>query len=341
MNEIAIQRLAAQGITDARFASPHEVVSWFGAIQAQDYLGALWAIGLRMQSAVESEVERALEQRRIVRSWPLRGTLHFVAAEDLRWMLDFLAPRIIRLNAGRLRRDYELDAPVFRQARKILAKALRDGNRLSRDGIYSVLEKASIATGKSRGNHILFQLAHEGFLCFGCREGKQQTFALLEEWLPAGRQLQGDEALHELALRYFRSHAPATAADFSWWSGLPIGEARRAIEMVAIVNAVPATSRHATVLLPAFDEYLVAYKDRSAVLDPKHVRRVNDGGGMLNPTIVIDGNVVASWRRKVKGDSLHIESSFFRRPSAAERAAVREEAVRYGSFLGLPAIVSF
>ena len=342
--EIGLQRLSAQAVSDARFASPAEVVSWFGAIQAQDYRGALWAIGLRMKSAVEPEVERAVEERKIVRSWPLRGTLHFVAADDLRWMLAFLAPRIIRLNAARLRRDYELDESIFRQARKILTKRLRDGKCHSRDEIYAALESGSIATGKSRGNHILFQLAHEGFLCFGARAGKQQTFALLEEWLPAGRRLQGDDALHELALRYFRSHAPATATDFSWWSGLPMREARRAAEMVADAPAARpalAAPRYATVFLPAFDEYLVAYKDRSAVLDPKHVRRVNDGGGMLNPTIVIDGKVVATWRRKLKAGSLHIDSRFFRRPSTADRAAVREAARRYGSFLSLPAVVSF
>ena len=327
--QIALLRLFSQGIADARFTTPREVVSWFGAVQAQDFLGALWAVGLRAGSAAEAEVERSVAQREIVRSWPLRGTLHFVAAEDLRWMLELLASRIIRLNAARMKRDYELDAAVFRQSRDALARAMRNGRSLTRPGLYDVLQKARIPTAKSRGLHIIFELAHEGFLCFGAREGKQPTFALLEEWVGSSRQLRGDEALFELARRYTRSHAPASAMDFAWWSGLPAGDARRAMDMVRTDFNDPGEPQHRGYLLPAFDEYLVAYKDRSAVLEARDIRRVNDGGGMLRPVVLLDGRVVGTWKR-VRGA---VEQTLFRRVGGEDRAAIKDAVSRYKAFL--------
>lgn len=298
-------------------------------MQAQDYYGGLWAVGLRAAGTVEAGVEAALARREIVRSWPLRGTLHFVAAEDLRWMLELLAPRVLRRNEGRLKREFELDAPVFRRSRSALAKALRDGRPLTRQGLYGVLEKAGIPTAKSRGLHVIFQLAHEGFLCFGAREGKQHTFVRLDEWIASSKELRGDEALHELAKRYFQSHAPATAADFAWWSGLPITEARRAREMVRIVEREDGEPHDRAYALPAFDEYLVAYKDRSAVIEPRDLRKVNDGGGMLRPVIVVDGHVAGTWKKQ-RGE---VELRLFRRVSREDRAAIKVAVSRYKAFL--------
>ena len=299
-------------------------------MQAQDYYGALWAVGLRTEGSVEAGVEAALSRRDIVRSWPLRGTLHFVAAEDLRWMLELLGSRVLRRNEARLKREFDLDAPVFRRSRTVLKKALRDGAQLTREGLYAVLEKAGIPTAKSRGLHVIFQLAHEGFLCFGAREGKQQTFVLLDEWVASSKKLRGDEALHELATRYFQSHAPATAADFAWWSGLPITEARRAREMVSIDERDEGEPRSRAYALPAFDEYLVAYKDRSAVIEPRDVRKVNDGGGMLRPVIVVDGRVAGTWKKQ-RGK---VELSLFRRVTREDRAAINDAVSHYKAFLG-------
>src|ERR1700730_4922598 len=153
-------RLVNQGISDPRFASPHQVVSWFGAVQAQDYLGALWAVGLRMRSAVEGDVERALAERAIVRSWPLRGTLRFVAPGDLKWMLELLAPRVSARNAARLKRDFELDAAVLRGCRSAVIRALEGGRELTRTELYEVLDRARIRSSASRGLHVIFALAH-------------------------------------------------------------------------------------------------------------------------------------------------------------------------------------
>ena len=339
VTSIARIRLLNQGIADPRFTSPHAVVSWFGAVQAQDYLGALWAVGLRMTSAVEADIERALAERTIVRSWPLRRTLHFVAAEDLKWMLELLGPREIARLAGRLKRHFELDRVVMRRCRSVVVRALEGGHQLTRSDLYDVLERARIRITASRGLHIISTLAHERLICFGPRQAKQQTFVLLDEWVPASPQLKGDEALHELARRYFASHGPATVADFAWWSGLPSGEAKRAAEMAGTTherNAAAVPSRTAW-LLPPFDEYLVAYKDRSAIVDPAYAKQVNAGGGLLNPTIVVGGEVIGTWKRIVKKDAVTITPTLFRPLKKNEERMLRSAAERYASFIGLRA----
>lgn len=332
MPDVARTRLASQGISDPRFRTPHDVVSWLGAIQAQDYLGALWAVGLRMREAVEADIERALAERSIVRSYPLRGTLHFVAAEDVQWMVELSAQRVLRSRLGRLQREFGLDAGAFRRARKVVEKALQGGNALTREELYQSLERARIATGSSRGLHITFHLAHEGLICFGPRKGKQQTWVLLEDWVPKRKKLHGEEAMAELARRYFASHAPATAADFAWWSGLPITVARR----LAPESRARKRERVRTIhLLPPFDEYLVGYKDRSAVLDPKFVKKVNAGGGMLNATVVSDGEVIGTWKRTLKNDSVAIATNLWRALKRDERPLLEAAAQRYARFLGM------
>src|SRR5688572_14982534 len=203
-------------------------------MQAQDYLGALWGVGLRMKNAVEADVERALSQGTIVRSWPLRGTLHFTAAEDLRWMLELLAPRVLARHSARLARDFEVDAATLRRSRAAAIEALNGGRALTRAQLYAALERAGIRTTASRGLHIIFRLAHEMLILFGPRQGKQQTFVLFDECVRKSTALKGDDALHELARRYFTSRERATAADFAWWSGLTLTEAKRGAEMAGV-----------------------------------------------------------------------------------------------------------
>lgn len=339
VSDTARLRLLNQGILDPPFDSPHAVVSWFGAMQAQDYLGALWAVGLRMKSAVETDIERALAEKKIVRSWPLRGTLHFVAAEDLKWMLELLAPQELRRTAARLKRYFELDAAVLRRCRSLAIRALQGGRQLTRAEFYDVLDRARIRITASRGLHIIFMLAHERLICFGPRQAKQQTFVLLDEWVPASRQLKGDEALHELARRYFTSHSPATVADFAWWSGLPTVVAKRAAEMLATHRegrAAPVASRSAW-LLPAFDEYLVGYKDRSDVVHAAHARQVNAGWGILNPTVVVGGEVIGTWKRTMRKDAVAITPRLFRPLKKNQERMLHGAAARYSAFLGLRA----
>lgn len=329
---IPLQRLHSQLLGGNPAGTPHDVVAHFGAMQAQDYLGALWAVGARMRGAIEGDIERAIEQREIVRCWPMRGTLHFVAGEDARWMLELLATRVLKRHRQRLEREFNLDARVLRRCRTSLERALRDGNALTRPEIYAVLQKAKISTDKSRGLHILFTLAHERLICFGARRGKQPTFVLLDEWLPASKPKPREEALAELAKRYFTSHGPATVADFMWWSGLTTQEAKEAISLAGTIDDGPAP-KGSVHLLPPFDEYTVAYKDRGAVIDPAFAKRVNAGGGMINAIAVVNGIVAGSWKRELGEDHVAVTITPLRALTARETRALKNEVVRYGTFL--------
>jgi hypothetical protein len=353
--DVARQRLYTQHIAGEKFNKPSDVVRWFGAVQAQDYLGSLWAIGLRTENATEKAVEQAIAERTIIRTWPMRGTLHFVAAADIRWMLELLTPRAIAKSKSRLK-QLELDNTVFIRCRKLFVKALRGGKKLQRNAIYKMLETDGIVTTNNRGLHILGQLSQEGLICFAAREGKQPTFALLEEWVPAMKKKQRDEALAELAWRYFVSHGPATLQDFVWWSGLTMADAKSGLEMVKSQLEHEATdgrmywfspsrrnikSRETSAyLLPAYDEYTVAYKDRSAVLHRPYTKPPNSESAILGPTIVIDGQVVGIWKRTFEKRSVVIKPKLFASLKKTEKLALTKAARRYGEFLGLPATIA-
>jgi hypothetical protein len=310
---------------------------------------------VRMPGAREADIEQALADRSMVRTWPARGTLHFVAAADVRWMLHLLSPRNVARGAGRAR-QLGLDDDTFARSGEVLRRALKGGRQLPREALYQALEAAHISTAGQRGIHILGRLAQLGLICFGTRQGKQQTFALLDEWLPPAEPLPRDQALAELARRYFASHGPATLADFVWWSGLTTADARAGVEMARPMLAAEdidgqtywqpasapdeATDPPAACLLPAFDEYLVGYKDRSAVLDPRHVKATNAGGGMLSPIIVVDGQVVGTWKRTLKKETVVITPNWFGVPRKAQVAALTQAAQAYGAFLERTATVA-
>jgi winged helix DNA-binding protein len=353
--DIALQRLVNQQIAQPTFAHPREVVAWLVAVQAQDYLGALWAVGLRTPGATEQTIEQALAEKTIVRTWPMRGTIHFVAAADVRWMLELLAPRVVQRSRSR-RAELGLDETIIAASAEVIVSALQGGKQLARNAIYELLEQANIATRSSRGLHILGRLAHDQLLCFGARAGKQPTFALLDEWVPHAKSLPHDEALATLAQRYFTGHGPATVQDFMWWSGLTTKEAKAGLAAVAgqLGRAIfdgqdyyfapdlpdaPLEPRDAF-LLPPFDEFLVAYRDRSAALDPQYNQLIVPGGnGIFNPIIVIGGRVVGTWKRVFKQDSVVITSSPFKAFSKAQASAIMAAAERYGRFVGKRAVV--
>lgn len=232
--EIIRLRLASQQLAASVCTKPEEVVARLGAMQAQEHGSAKWAIGARLQragaGATEAAIDGAVARRAIVRSWPMRGTIHYVAAADLRWMLALLTPRILAGTAERQKR-LELDAAVFAQTRKRFSKWLKGGATLARTALLAALDQDGIPTAQNRGYHILWRHAQEGLICFGPHEGKEPTFALLDDWIPLSksRALEGEAALEELAHRYFTGHGPATLDDFVWWSGLKVSDARRAI----------------------------------------------------------------------------------------------------------------
>jgi hypothetical protein len=348
-SDIARLRLHNQRIAYAMLEKPVDVVAWLGAVQGQDYLGALWAVGLRMRNAVEANVERALADRTIIRTWPMRGTLHFVAAADIRWMLELLTPRVVANIRRYLLREFDLDEGAFARSKDLFARALQGGKQLTRNAMYDVLEAGGVSASQC-GRHILTLLAQDGFICFGAREGKQQTFALLDEWAPKARRMARDESLAEIAKRYFTGHGPATLQDFVWWSGLTTADATAGLEMAKrslvqeningqnywLASSMPATKDSAPTahLLPAYDEYTVAYKDRSAALNPKYANLPNYGYGIFNPTIVVDGQVVGTWKRELKQDRLVITPSPFTKLKRAEAGAIAEAVDRYGKYLG-------
>ena len=373
-SDIPRVRLYNQHITHPRFSEPQDIVKWLGAVQAQDYLGALWAIGLRLKNSTEAAIEKAVEQKKIVRSWPMRGTLHFVAAEDLRWMLKFLTPRVIQRSAG-LYREAGLDTRVLSKSSKLLSAALKSDQQLTRNEIYATWERAKISTSGQRGLHILGHLAQTGLICFGSRKGKQQTFVLLDEWLPASKMLQKEEALAALALTYFQSHGPATIHDFSWWSGLTIAEAKKAVESlgsqleskrqnhsthkqdtgalehwnigtnVQTYYLVPTTDRQKSssqvFLLPAYDEYFVAYKDRTAAFNPKIAKDMQKlGNGIFSSPVVLNGLMSGYWKRNFIKDKVLIEANVFSPLMKLASNGIEAAARKFGKFLKTPVEVS-
>lgn len=349
---ITSRRLHSQRIASPIPDTPSEVVKHLGAVQAQDYSAALWAVGLRTKDATQANVEQAIARGEIIRTWPMRGTLHLIAPEDVRWMLSLMAARTITLNAARIEREYGLDTKTLTQCRKIIARALADGQPQTRGVLYAALEKAGQSASAQRSLHILGRLAMEGMICQGPRIGKQPSFVLLDAWVPKSTELSREQALGELALRYFHSHGPATVHDLAWWSGLTLKDVQTALTLAksflqqeAIDDAVywfnPDIAKMSTEaagvhLLPAFDEYLVGYKDRSAALDPAHTRQVVGLNGLYAPNIAIEGRVAGIWKRSLDKQGTALSITELRPLKKHEHAAIAVAAERLGRFLDSP-----
>jgi hypothetical protein len=351
--DIPRHRLYSQQIAQGEFELPDQIAAWLGAMQAQDYPSVKWGVGLRCQGADAAAVERAFVSGDIVRTWLMRGTLQLAAASDVRWMLALLGPRIISRSARRYA-QLELDDTTFTRSFETLSSALEGGNRLTRSQVMLALEQTGITAGGPHGYHILRRAGLEGLICYGPFQGRQETFVLLDEWVPHRRELVREEALAELAGRYFAGHGPAALQDFVWWSGLLVGEARAGLDSAKTqlhqetidgqaywmvpVEAVPQDPSPTAYLLPAYDEYYLGYKAREAVLDPGYDKRAVSSSGVFRPMIVMDGQVVGIWKQEIKEDSVTISLSLFRPLTEAEEQALDAAAKRYGAYLGLPTV---
>src|SRR5438270_11668246 len=335
--DIAQRRLHNQHITRRTLETPEALVEWLGAVQAQDYAAAKWAVGLRLQDATDDDIEQAFADGAILRTHVMRPTWHFVSPADIRWLLALTAPRV---HAGN---DYYyhmfgLDDAIFMRSNAVLAKALQGGKQLTRPELVSALKQAGIATENLGFLHIIMHAELDGVICSGARQGKQFTYALLDERAPQARTLERDEALAELSRRYFTSHGPATLQDFVWWSGLTTADARTGLEMVKsqlmyeVVDGqtywfsqyAPLTQdlSQAAYLLPNFDEYIVGYTDRSAVFDASHTNKADPRGNILfNHTMVLDSRVVGTWKRTMKKDAVILTPSLFTPLNTAETRA--------------------
>jgi hypothetical protein len=351
--EVAARRLAAQQIARHERADAGALVASLGAIQAQDYAGSRWALALRLAGSRVGEptVARALADGTVIRTHALRWTWQLVAPADLHWMLPLVAPRLHARAAGRHRR-LGLDAPTFRRAEAALARALRGGDELTRAELAAALRDAGVNIEAERLSHVLGTAELNAVICSGSPRGARPTYALLERRAPRpSAPLSRADALAELARRYFRGRGPATLADFVWWSGLTVTDARAALAAVETELAgetfagvktwraarapLPTAAALARAyLLPPFDEYLVGYRDRSAVLAERHVRRLNAGGGLLAPCIVLGGRVVGTWRRVLDRAGVTVTLAPFQPLPRADRARVEEAAERYAAFLG-------
>jgi hypothetical protein len=335
-------RLVAQRLAGPAPDTAAEVVGRLTAVQAQDLPGALTSVALRTAGRDRSAVTAALDAGEVVRSWPLRGTLHLTRAEDLPWLLSLSTPRLMAGSAAR-RERLGLDVATLERAREAARAALSGGRALPRAELLGVWEAAGVGTGAGRGYHLLWYLAQTGTLCFGPTGGDGQLVVLVDEWIRTPRRLERDEALGELALRYFTGHGPATVKDFLRWTGLVAADARTGLALARpyltrvevdgvehfLDPAVPdllttcAGQVDGVFLLPGFDEFVLGYADRSAVLPARFADRIVPGGnGMFRPTVVSAGQVVGTWRHVRRGARRTVEATPFTAFTAAQQRLV-------------------
>ncbi|MBE5033319.1 winged helix DNA-binding domain-containing protein [Gallalistipes aquisgranensis] len=321
-------RMRAQRLADSPCVRPEELVAWMGAVQAQDRDMARWAVGMRLQDGTLNGVRRAADEGKIIRMHMLRPTWHYVAAEDVRWMAA-LSARRIRSAVDSLVRSHRQDISgrMFARCNDLIARTLEGGRHRTKAEIAEELGRAGIAATPLHVTYYLMRAETDGVVCSGPDRDGKSTYALLDERVPRMPLLSREEALARLAEVYFRSHAPASLADFLWWSGLSLTEAREAVALLgdSLVRERSAgrewlvhdscrgggLSGGGVLLLPAYDQYLIGYKDRSDVLDDCYRARAFNAWGIFRPVVLVGGRVAGNWTREVKGGRLRIGTSFF------------------------------
>ncbi len=348
--DIVTHRLINQQLVLNKFQKPDEIIGWLGAMQAQEYAMAKWAIGLRSTGLTDAAVEAAFNDGTILRTHLLRPTWHFVAPADIRWMLALTAPRVRAVNAYTYRK-FELDSAVLKRSNDTLANALQGGNQLTREQLKAALARAGIVADGTRLVCLLMQAELDGIVCSGPRRGKQFTYALLNERVPPTRPFDREEALAELTRRYFTSRGPATLSDFVWWSGLTMKDVRAGVAMLGpdFVQKVvdgqsyvfaptdlathPGTGQTAW-LLPNYDEYGISYKDRTAFFHPSATAAESLSQKMaFDRLLILNGMVVGSWKRTLKPNAVDVETAFFALLDEQKQEAVKSAIHRYASFL--------
>ncbi|MEO3777441.1 winged helix DNA-binding domain-containing protein [Micromonospora sp. B11E3] len=334
------------------------VVEWFGAMQAQDAASGLWSLGARLPGWTQADVQEALERREALRTWPMRGTVHLVPSRDARWMLEVTGVRALA-GAERRRAVLGLTEAEADRAADVLGAALAGGGRLTRAECVAALTAGGVDAAGQRAYHLLWYAAQRGVTCIAPHVGTEQTFALLDEWVPDPHRPDRDEALGILALRYFRSHGPTTRQDFAGWTGLTATDAKRGIAVAgdalatvsvdgveAVLDAAlldaPRTPLDDVLALPGFDEYLLGYKDRSLMVDPVHKQAIIPGGnGVFQPTVVRAGRVVGTWKRSVGKTRVKLSVRPLAALDASTRARAEDALTAYARFLGLPPAVDW
>jgi Winged helix DNA-binding domain len=345
---IVLRRLHQQLLLGKRpRRSPSEVVEWFGAVQAQDFAGAKWAIGLRIPDSTDEQVEREFSEGRILRTHVIRPTWHFVVPSDIQWLCELTGLRVKTANRY-MQRQLGLNNEVFSRSTKVIEKALEGRKYLTRAELGIALENAGIKTKELRLAFMVMHAELDAVICSGPRRGKQFTYALVDEIIQRNKILERDEALTRIAKRYFNGHGPATLSDFAWWSGLTTADAKKGIEGVASSlgreeidgkvywspksKQLDIESSEDVILLPTFDEFFVGYSsfDKSRLGAMQNRKLV-----LVNPLIVAEEKVVGSWRREFKGQRVNIEMAIFDLKATTEEAIIKA-AEKYGKFLRMP-----
>lgn len=344
-------RLLNQQLSSPKFRCPQELVSWMGAIQAQDYSMVKWAVGMRLKSPSLQMVEAALHKGEILRIHVMRPTWHLVAAEDIRWMLKLSAQRIKSANDSYAKGyGLEITEEGFSKSNNQLEKILSGKKSLTKQEIAEEFEHAGLPADNYHMTRFLARAETEGILCSGDYRGKSHTYTLLEERVPPMPELTKEEALARLARSYFRSHAPATMQDFIWWSGLPTTEARLAIYLIEseltaeewnnqtwYVHSSCRTRGNTSGnlhLLPPYDEYLVGYKDRTDVLPKEHYSKAFTNNGLFYPVIAHEGHVIGNWDRTIKKKGALPPHSFFKTETCIDAEMLNDAKNWYMHFLG-------
>lgn len=348
LDEISNNRLFSQKIAATELKTASEIVSWMGAMQAQDFSMAKLAAGIRISDSTDTEIEESFNKGEILRTHLMRPTWHFVSAEDICWMIELTAPQIKPLLKSR-NKQLELSDSIFTKSNLIIEKSLSGGISLGREELAKELNKAGIKTNENRLSHLLLNAELDSIICSGPIKAKKLTYSLLGERVQFRKILSRDESLFELANRYFRSHCPATLQDFVWWSGLSNKEARKAIQSVrhSFISEIIESreylfpdSYHTAVhvntsvhLLPAYDEFLISYKDRGASLALTDNTKAVSVNGIFYPVVIVNGQVAGLWRRSVKNNKASIEVTLFTKPDKIKRELIEKKAAFVGQFL--------
>ena len=349
LSDIAALRLVNQQIAESRFTTVKDLVGWMGAMQAQDYAMAKWAIGVRLPNSTEQVIETAIDNGEIIRTHLLRPTWHLVSADDIYWLIELTAPNI-KASVKSRHNQLGLSETIIAKSKSIFENTLRGGKHITREELVAELRKAGIATDENRAYHLFAQAELDGILCSGATRNGKQTYALLEERVPKTRTLDKDATLAALARKYFSSHGPATLQDFTWWSGLSASNAKLALELVKSdfiseiidsqtywfpdFSAIPKIDHKAVYLLPAYDEFIISYKDRSASLLFENHNKTVSNNGIFRPVIVVDGQVMGTWKRVIKKGKVIVETELFNLLNQTTISLIEKAAIPYGHFLG-------
>lgn len=353
--DIVQKRLENQILIGSPLPDPPAVVRWMGAVQAQEYYEAKWALGLRVEGFYDKDVQAAFDDGLLLRTHVMRPTWHFVAPEDIRWLLKLTAPRV-NVTVGSYYRRFGLDDAVINASNEALARALQGEKHLMRSELETVLREHGIVgedDDRLRLTFLVMRAELDGVICSGPRRGKQFTYALLEERVPPVPELEEEEALAALTRRYFTSHGPATAHDFSWWSGLTMAQVRQGLAMVdkglerMVVddktywfreNGLATAAPEQAWLLQSFDEYLIGYKDRSAALDPEIGYKIDRE---ISMPVMYNGWVIGDWKRRFAKNQVYVTIRAFATFNAAQAEAVEAAVARYSDFLQMPVEVEY